>query len=219
MTARTPWRRSGSAGEFHALALPEPVELEVWVFEVEHPALVVGSAQRVEQVVDVEACAAAGVEVVRRRSGGGAVLLEPGAITWFDVIVPAARLRDEGIGDDIARSMVWMGAHVAGALGELEVGAVTVHDGPMVASPWSAAVCFAGVGPGEVLLDGVKLVGISQRRTRAGARFQCAVHTRWSPDRLADLLRSRPGLLPPVAVVAPAVAAALPAALAITLAP
>ena len=147
----TPWRRSGSAGAFHALALPDPVELQVWVFDVERPALVVGSAQRVEEVVDVEACAAAGVEVVRRRSGGGAVLLEPGAITWFDVIVPSAQLRDEGIGDDVARSMVWMGEHVAVALGAVGAGAVTVHDGPMVAGPWSSDVCFAGIGPGEVL--------------------------------------------------------------------
>ncbi|MGH9272386.1 MAG: lipoate--protein ligase family protein, partial [Ilumatobacteraceae bacterium] len=173
MTARTVVRSSGSAGEFHALALPEPVELQVWVFEVDHTALVVGSAQRVDEVVDVEACEAAGIEVVRRRSGGGAVLLEPAAITWFDVIVPAARLRDEGIGDDIARSMVWMGQHVAVGLDAVGVGAVTVHDGSMVATPWSSVVCFAGIGPGEVLLDGVKLVGMSQRRTRAGARFQC----------------------------------------------
>ena len=36
------------------------------------------------------ACAAPGVEVVRRRSGGGAVLLVPGEVVWFDVVVPVA---------------------------------------------------------------------------------------------------------------------------------
>lgn len=210
-------RRHGTAGEFHALALPETVALEVWVFEVERPALVVGSAQRVEEVADVEACRAAGVEVVRRRSGGGAVLLEPGGIVWFDVIVPADRLRREGIGDDVAGSMVWLGERVKAALGELGVSGGDVHVGPMATSPWSSLVCFAGVGPGEVLVDGAKLVGISQRRTRAGARYQCAVHSRWSPDRLADLLLARPTDLPGVATLPPAVAAALPSAVATAL--
>ena len=63
------------------------------MFEVDRPALVLGSTQRAE-VVDERACADAGVEVVRRRSGGGAVLLEPGAVVWFDVVVPADVLRD-----------------------------------------------------------------------------------------------------------------------------
>jgi len=37
------------------------------------------------------------------------------------------------------------------------------------------------------------VVGISQRRTRAGARFQCAVARRWEPDRLAGLLALEDG--------------------------
>lgn len=210
-------RRRGSAGEFHALPLPETVALEVWVFEVEHAALVVGSAQRVEEVVDVDACRNAAVEVVRRRSGGGAVLLEPGGIVWFDVIVPADRLRREGIGDDVAGSMVWLGQRVAAALTEVGVGDPAVHAGPMVTSRSSPLVCFAGIGPGEVLVDGSKLVGISQRRTRAGARYQCAVHIRWSPDRLAELLVARPRGLPEVATLPRATAAALPGAVAAAL--
>ena len=138
--------------------------LEVWSFEVEQPAVVLGSAQS-DDVVDVVACRRAGVEVVRRRSGGGAVLLEPGAIVWFDVIVPAARLRAEGVGDDVSRSMVWLGAHVVAGLDALGLVGVSVHAGRMVTSRWSTLVCFAGLGPGEVVLDGHKLVGISQRRT------------------------------------------------------
>ena len=84
--------------------------------------------------------------------------------------------------------MVWLGEHVAGALAELGVGGVAVHRGAMACSSWCPLVCFAGLGPGEVLRDGGKLVGISQRRTRAGSRFQCAVHERWSPERLVALL-------------------------------
>ena len=41
----------------------------------------------------------------------------------------------------------------------------------------------------EVQVGERKLVGISQRRTRRWARFQCAVHRRWDPAVLLDLLR------------------------------
>ncbi len=62
----------------------------------------------------------------------------------------------------------------------------------MVRTPWSSLVCFAGLGPGEVTVDGRKLVGISQRRTRAGARFQCAVYSRHDSAVLPALLRLSP---------------------------
>jgi lipoate-protein ligase A len=39
-----------------------------------------------------------------------------------------------------------------------------------------------------VVVDGRKVVGISQRRTRAGARFQCVVHRHWDPSALLELL-------------------------------
>jgi lipoate-protein ligase A len=209
----------GSAADFHARVLDPDAAPEVWVFEVARPALVVGSRQRPDVVADVDACAAAGVEVVRRRSGGGAVLLEPGRVVWFDVVVPAAHLHAAGVGDDVGASMAWLGWHVAGALGELGVAGVDVHRGGMACSAWCPLVCFAGIGPGEVLLDGVKLVGISQRRSRPGSRFQCAVHTTWRPDALVGLLRDDVPAsgLPTVAVLAPDVAAALPAAVAASL--
>ena len=53
--------------------------------------------------------------------------------------------------------------------------------------PWSALVCFAGIGPGEVLDgDGRKWVGISQRRTRDWIRLQTMAHRRWSPADAVD---------------------------------
>jgi lipoate-protein ligase A len=63
-----------------------------------------------------------------------------------------------------------------------------VHPGPMVTSAWSSLVCFAGLGPGEVTVGGRKAVGISQRRTRDAAGFQCAAYSRWDPAALAALL-------------------------------
>jgi lipoate-protein ligase A len=55
-------------------------------------------------------------------------------------------------------------------------------------SAWSGRICFAGLGPGEVTVNGRKVVGVSQRRTRKGALFQTAALLRWDPGRLVDLL-------------------------------
>ena len=59
-------------------------------------------------------------------------------------------------------------------------------------SRWSEWVCFAGLGPGEVTVGGAKVVGISQRRTRHAARFQCAALLRWDVVGILRLL-SLPG--------------------------
>jgi lipoate-protein ligase A len=210
---------AGSATDFHARDIGADPAPELWAFDVATPALVLGSKQRGDDIADAAACAAAGVEIVRRRSGGGAVLLEPGAVVWFDVVAPVAQLRAAGVGDDVTASMGWLGWHVATALADLGV-AAEVHRGAMACSAWCPLICFAGIGPGEVLADGAKLVGISQRRSRAGARYQCAVHTRWSPDALVALLAvDVPAAeLPPVATLPADVAAALPGAVAASLA-
>lgn len=176
-------RAKGRAGDFHARELVEPVERSLWVLEVERPALVLGSTQPADHV-DRAAVAVAGVEVVRRRSGGGAVLLVPGSALWIDVVLPRA---DPWWRDDVGRSTHWLGRVWQSALADLGV-AATVHTGALVSTPWSTLVCFAGLGPGEVSAGGRKLVGISQRRTRAGARFQCVVHRHWDPAPLLALL-------------------------------
>lgn len=180
-------RATGSAAAFHARPLDGPLHRAVHVWEVAGPALVLGSAQD-EAVVDAAACAAAGVEVVRRRSGGGAVLLDPGGAVWIDVELPRG---DPLWDDDVGRAAWWLGERWGAALGSLGVADPVVHRGGMRSTRWSPLVCFAGLGPGELTAGpgGPKVLGISQRRTRAGARFQCAVPLTWDVARLASLLR------------------------------
>jgi lipoate-protein ligase A len=153
------------------------------VLEVERAALVLGSTQP-DTDVDLRAVAAAGVDVVRRRSGGGAVLLVPDESIWIDVELPKG---DALWAEDVGRSFDWVGRAWRAALADVGIDA-QVHVGRLVATRWSRVVCFGGVGPGELVVDGRKLVGISQRRTRAGARFQCVVHRRWDPSALVALL-------------------------------
>jgi lipoate-protein ligase A len=144
------------------------------------PALVLGSTQRGPVETDLA--------VVRRRSGGGAVLVGPDDPLWVDVDLPAG---DPLWDADVGRSFHWLGRAWAGALADLGVTA-EVHTGGFEPGEWGRVVCFAGRGPGEVFLGGAKVVGLAQRRTRAGARFQCAVPTRWDPDRLVDALVAPP---------------------------
>ena len=174
----------GSAAEFHARTVEEPATRALWWSSVDRSALVLGSAQR-DEVADVDALAAAGVELVRRRSGGGAVLLVPGEVVWVDVIVPAG---DPLWDDDVGRAAHWLGAAWAEALAVCGMPGLEVHRGPMVRTRWSSLVCFSGLGPGEVHAGGRKVVGISQRRTRRWARFQCAAYLRWDPAALVTLL-------------------------------
>jgi lipoate-protein ligase A len=180
------WRTihlTGGAGELHGRDL-ETGGRTMTVLEVDRPALVLGSTQP-DDHVDAAACAATGVDVVRRRSGGGAVLLLPGRSVWVDVTIT----RDDPLwDDDVGRAAHWLGRAWAAAVTTLGVDEPVVHTGAVIESGWSRRVCFAGIGPGEVLAGGRKLVGLSQRRTRDGARFQCALHRVWDPVGILGLL-------------------------------
>jgi lipoate-protein ligase A len=52
------------------------------------PAVVIGSNERPEQVVDAEACARLGVEVLKRSTGGGSVLQTAGVLN-YSLVTPA----------------------------------------------------------------------------------------------------------------------------------
>ena len=177
------------------------------------PAIVLGRAQRVRDGFE-DAAAAAGVGVARRVSGGTAVLVGPGECVWVDVVVE----RDSpGWNDDIGKAGCWMGDQWVAALASVGVEGARVHRTRMEKRAGSDAVCFAGVAPGEVLAaDGAKIVGISQRRTRGWAMFQCAVPLKWAPAPLIAVLgpSAEPAATAQVAVLPAETASAAVSALA-----
>lgn len=126
-------------------------------------------------------------DVVRRRSGGGAVWLDPEVCTWMDVFVPAG---DPLWCTDVGEAFDWLGCRVAAAFASLGISAST-YSGPYEAGPSDGQMCFASLGPGEVTVRGRKLVGMSQRRTREGSRFQCVWYERFSLGPLVSLLDDR----------------------------
>lgn len=134
--------------------------------------------------VDLVLASELGVDVFNRSSGGGAVLLDPGAQVWIDVVIGRS---DSLWDDDVSRASQWLGEVWVEALRSVGIEG-RVHRGAMVTTELSPVICFGGLAAGEVTVDGAKVVGISQRRTRAGARFQCSVPLRWDADRHAELL-------------------------------
>jgi lipoate---protein ligase len=178
-------RLAGPAAALHAEPLPDAPGRAVWVLEATAPALVLGSTQA-DDLVDPAAAARRGAEVARRRSGGGVVWVDPATTAWVDVVVPAG---DPLWDDDVGRAAHWLGRAWQSALADLGVAPTEVHEGALACGPLGRLVCFATVGAGEVTTpDRRKLVGVSQRRTRAAARFQCAAYSVWDPEPVAELL-------------------------------
>ena len=178
--------RRGSVRELHDLDLlaESGDRARVWWLQPDDSALVLGSRQQ-QEIVDGDECARLGLGIVRRRSGGGAVLVVPHQLIWVDIVAPPGTAPD-----DIRASMIWAGERWQRALTPWAGGAeLTVHKGGMVTTAWSELVCFAGLGPGEVLLDGRKLVGLSQRRTRHGVRIQGSMYLQHPEIDIARLLR------------------------------
>jgi len=156
----------------------------VRILEVTAPALVLGSTQSAATVRP--GTEQAGVDVVRRRSGGGAVLVEADGVVWVDVVIGRT---DPRWSDDVGTAFWWLGEVWATALASAGITSATVHRGGLQATRWSSLICFAGLGPGEVTLGagGPKIVGMAQRRTRDAALFQCAVPRTWSPAAIVAL--------------------------------
>jgi lipoate-protein ligase A len=151
---------------------------------VERPTLVLGSTQRVE-LVGNRRVHERGVDVVRRRGGGGAVFLQPGDHLWVDVWLPC----DDPLWVvDVSAAAAWVGAWWSAALAGFGVEGLDVHAGRSVPGEFGELVCFAGRGPGEVFQGGRKLMGLSQWRAREGALFSTCAYAHWDPAGLIELV-------------------------------
>ena len=168
-----------------ALLEKAPGELRLWL--AASPAVVVGLGlhHRLASVVDVERCRAAGVEVVQRRAGGGALLLDQNVMCGA-ICIPAT--------DDVTESYRWLGDALAKATNgrRVEVAEARADVAALRARTDHAArllldTCYGALSPHEVVIGHQKVVGLAQIRRRDRALFQFGVLLRDQSD-LADYL-------------------------------
>jgi len=152
------------------------------------PCISIGCAQAVSDL-DLEACEREGLPLVRRASGGTAVLHE--ASLAYSLTLPA----DHPLAaPDIVESYRRLGPPVVAAMRRLGVDGRLVlpeeaHRGGRREGPGSSA-CFASLAPYELVLRGRKLVGNSQLRRRGVVLHHAMTLLDFDPARFASLLRS-----------------------------
>ena len=173
---------TGTAADFHAMELP--AERALWWCQVQDPTVILGSTQTVDDV-DQNIAVESGLLVSRRRSGGGAVFVHPTDSVWVDITISR---NDPLWKDDVVQSMLWLGDLFVAALSSWVQ--AQVYRDSFSTGVDGRVVCFASSSPGEVFVGTDKLVGISQRRSRDGARFQCVLYRQWQPTEWSHILAS-----------------------------
>ena len=166
-------RWPGTLDELLATDLPAEVAA-VWRIPVRERALILGSAQSPSLASPaLLAGRMAGVALLKRRSGGGAVWVDPRTTVWLEVVIPSS---SPLFSPDATASACWVGSVMAPA-----VEAVTGQPAAGLCATGTDSLGrilgFGGLGAGEVCLGSRKVVAVSQRRVRWVSRFHLAAYT------------------------------------------
>jgi lipoate-protein ligase A len=129
----------------------------VRVYGWKPPAISLGWHQNIEEI-DLELCAQAGIDVVRRPTGGRAIL-HSDEVT-YSVAMVASQKSVLSVYQQISEALV-QGLRELGA--EVALEKSQPHFPSLYRSP-SAVACFASVARYEIHIGGRKLVGSAQRR-------------------------------------------------------
>lgn len=148
--------------------LARPVAAPIWqLWNYEEPAIVLGCSQR---RLLASACTHSKIEVLVRRSGGGAVLVGPWML-GFSIVLPVGHaLAMPGL----VASYEWIGELMAAVLREGGINAMAVPPstiGPMASFEELNWACFGRVSPWEVIAGGRKIIGLAQVRGRHAVLF------------------------------------------------
>jgi lipoate-protein ligase A len=166
----------------------EPVQ-RWWV--AASPAVVVGLGlrHRLASIVDFERCRASGVDVLDRRAGGGAVLVDEHMLCGA-ICVPIAQ-----VASDLTESYRWLSDYLLGAApgrrvevaeARADVAALRARDDPV--SKVLLCTCYGALSPHEIVdSEARKLVGLAQIRRRHAALFQVGILLR-DQSPMADFL-------------------------------
>ncbi len=162
-------------------------------FAWQPPTVSIGYGQALDGRIDLAAAAALGIGLVRRPTGGSAILHEgPGLEVTYSVTAAAP---DFPGADDLLATYRWIGSALEAGLQRLgaPVDMVPVQPSDPVTMP---AFCFARTGSYELEVAGRKLVGSAQRRQRAGFLQHGSVMLGAAQERLQQVF---PGEADPLA--------------------
>jgi lipoate-protein ligase A len=146
------------------------------------PTVSLGYAQPLDGRIDLDAVRRLGLGLVRRPTGGSAILHEgPDQEITYSVVAAAGDFDGAG---SLLDTYCWIGAALAAGLRALgaPVEMVPVQPSSPAAMP---AFCFARTGSYELELCGRKIAGSAQRRQGAGFLQHGSVLLAADPERLA----------------------------------
>lgn len=152
------------------------------LYDWAQPTLSLGYAQRAEEV-DRAACVERGVALVRRPTGGRAVLHGAGDLT-YTVVASGA----EGFPDNVTGSYALIAQALV--LGLQSLG-LALQVAPGERSSGITSACFGSATRADLLAAGRKLVGSAQLRREGGFVQHGALMLTQEPGAIAELLLAR----------------------------
>lgn len=165
----------------------------LWWHWTDTPTILLGAGQS-NGDIDLEACSAAGVRLVKRQSGGTTVYADP-ELLGLDVALPSGHPL---IREDVVESYRWFGQVWAEAVGIFGIlgHVVSVQEARSSVSLGAPTerirhiACFGSTSPYEVLANGRKLVGLSQIRRGGRVLLQSGVYQTFDARALTTLVRT-----------------------------
>ena len=153
------------------------------------PSLSLGRHQKADSLLDSERCRRDGIEIVRRPTGGKAILHSVGDIT-YSVIAP---INQPPFSTDVLASYAAVSEALVAGLGMLGIRVSVRDSAPVWPETGVEFGCFESPGRHEVYWAGRKLVASAQRRTTGVVLQQGTIPLAETGAGLADLLRLDPG--------------------------
>ena len=129
------------------------------------PAFSFGYFQRLSDEVDVSACNAHGIELVRRMTGGGTVV--HGWDVTYTIVVPHG---SGGLPKDISAAYCALSDCLINGLQRLDIDAAHQIKKPTMAD--APNICLTNPAQYDTLIKGKKIAGVSQRRNQTGVMYQ-----------------------------------------------
>lgn len=156
------------------------------LYDWSHPAFSFGYFQKIAREIDVEGCGTQGVELVRRMTGGGTVV--HGWDVTYSIVVPHG---NGAIPSDISASYCWIANRLLNGFHQIDVPAI-LQGSKSETSDVGPNTCLANPAEHDVMLDGRKIAGLSQRRNRIGGVYQGYIALDMPPPEILTLASKSP---------------------------